>query len=159
MLAKIRRMHWRDGLSIRAVSRRTGLPRNTVWLWSRQEGLTEPKYATRTLTSTVDAWADYLSTVLKADWHRPVRNLRSGRMLFEQIQSLGYAGSYARVTERLRRWRTTQDQAPRHAAFVPMHFELDEAFRFDWSCEYVSVGGLHRRLEVAHTTLASSRAF
>ncbi len=159
MLAKIRRMHLRDGLSIREVSRRTGLSRNTVRLWLRQEGVTEPKYSARRSTSAVDAWADYLSTALKADGHRPVRSRRSGRILFEQIRSLGYTGSYARVTAWLRRWRATQDEAPRRAAFVPMQFELGEAFQFDWSCEYVFVGGLRRRLEVAHTKLAASRAF
>ncbi|MBL8492664.1 MAG: helix-turn-helix domain-containing protein, partial [Rhodocyclaceae bacterium] len=30
ILAKIRRMHYRDGMSLREVSRRTGLSRNTV---------------------------------------------------------------------------------------------------------------------------------
>jgi transposase len=40
-----------------------------------------------------------------------------------------------------------------------MSFELGDAFQFDWSCEYVFVGGLRRRLEVAFTKLASSRAF
>ena len=40
-----------------------------------------------------------------------------------------------------------------------MSFELGDAFQFDWSCESVFVGGLRRRLEVAHTKLASSRAF
>ena len=39
MLAKIRRMHLRDGLSIREVSRRTGLSKNTVKRWLRQEGV------------------------------------------------------------------------------------------------------------------------
>ncbi|MBU18140.1 MAG: hypothetical protein CL725_10640, partial [Chloroflexi bacterium] len=42
MLAKIRRMHLRDRLSMREVSRRTGLSRNTVRQWLRQEGVTEP---------------------------------------------------------------------------------------------------------------------
>ena len=51
MLAKIRRMHLRDGLSIREVSRRTGLSRNTVRQWLRQEGVTEPKYPARTSAS------------------------------------------------------------------------------------------------------------
>lgn len=40
-----------------------------------------------------------------------------------------------------------------------MSFDLGDAFQFDWSCEYVFVGGLRRRLEVAHTKLVSSRAF
>jgi hypothetical protein len=36
---------------------------------------------------------------------------------------------------------------------------LGEAFQFDWSTEYAFVGGLRRRLEVAHTKLCASRAF
>jgi transposase len=159
MLAKIRRMHLRDGLSIREVSRRTGLSRNTVRQWLRQDGVTQPKYPKREASSMVDAWEDHLSSALKADAHRPVRERRTAKMLYEQIRSLGYGGSYARLTTWLRRWRAEQEGAPRRAAFVPMSFELGDAFQFDWSCEYVFVGGLRRRLEVAHTKLASSRAF
>ena len=40
-----------------------------------------------------------------------------------------------------------------------MQFELGEAFQFDGSCEYLVIGGLRRRLEVAHTKLAASWAF
>jgi transposase len=159
MLAKIRRMHLRDGLSIREVSRRTGLSRNTVRQWLRQEGVTEPQYPQREATSAVDAWGQHLALALKADQHRPVRERRTVKMLFEQIRALGYAGSYSRVTRWARAWRVEQDAAPRRAAFMPMSFELGDAFQFDWSCEYVFVGGLRRRLEVAHTKLASSRAF
>ena len=159
MLAKIRRMHLRDGLSIREVSRRTGLSRNTVRQWLRQEGVTEPKYPARTSASVLDAWQEQLESALRADLHRPVRERRTAKALFEQIRALGYAGSYPRVVVWVRRWREEQANAPRRAAFVPMSFELGDAFQFDWSCEYVFVGGLRRRLEVAHTKLASSRAF
>jgi transposase-like protein len=131
MLAKIRRMHLRDGLSIREVSRRTGLSRNTVRQWLRQEGVTEPKYPKRETASAVDAWAEHLASALKADQHRPVRDRRTVKMLFEQIRALGYAGSYARVTRWVRAWRAEQDAAPRRAAFVPMSFELGDAFQFD----------------------------
>ena len=44
-------------------------------------------------------------------------------------------------------------------AYVPLRFALGEAFPFDWSTEYAFVGGLRRRLEVAHTKLCASRAF
>ena len=40
MLAKIRRMHLRDGKSIREISRVTGLSRNTVRGWLRQQDVT-----------------------------------------------------------------------------------------------------------------------
>lgn len=49
--------------------------------------------------------------------------------------------------------------APDRKAFVPMFFAHGEAFQFDWSCEYVWIAGLRRRLEVSHCKLASSRAF
>lgn len=75
MLAKIRRMHLRDGLSIREVSRRTGWSRNTVRQWLRQEGVTEPKYPKRETASAVNAWAEHLASALKADQHRPVPDL------------------------------------------------------------------------------------
>ena len=44
ILAKIRRMHIRDKLSIREIARRTNLSRNTVRQWLREPAMTEPKY-------------------------------------------------------------------------------------------------------------------
>jgi len=159
MLAKIRRMHLRDGMSIREVCRRTGLSRNTVRHWLRQEGVTEPKYPKRASGSAVDAFGEHLEAGLRADAQRPVRERRRARALFEQIRAIGFRGSYPRVVVWVRQWRERQAAAPRRAAFVPMSFELGEAFQFDWSCEYLFVGGLRRRLEAAHLKLAASRAF
>jgi transposase len=159
MLAKIRRMRLREGLPIREISRRTGLSKNTVKQWLRREGVTEPKYPKRTSTSVLDPWTQHLESALRTDEHRPARDRRTAKALFEQIRAMGYGGSYPRVVVWVRRWREQQANAPRRAAFVPMSFELGDAFQFDWSCEYVFVGGLRRRLEVAHTKLASSRAF
>ena len=116
MLAKIRRMHFRDGLSIREVSRRSGLSRNTVKRWLRQEGATEPKYPKREVVGVVDPWAEQLTTALRADEHRPVRERRTVKALFEQIQALGYQGSYPRVVVWVRRWRAQQANSPRRAA-------------------------------------------
>jgi transposase len=159
MLAKIRRMRLREGLPIREISRRTGLSKNTVKQWLRREGVTEPKYPKRTTKSVLDPWTQHLEAALRTDEHRPARDRRTAKALFEQIRAMGYGGSYPRVVVWVRRWREQQANAPRRAAFVPMSFELGDAFQFDWSCEYVFVGGLRRRLEVAHTKLASSRAF
>ena len=91
--------------------------------------LTQPKYPKREAASAVDARAQHLASALKADAHRPVRERRTAKMLFEQIRSLGYGGSYARLTMWLRRWRAEQDGAPRRPAFVPMRFELGDADR------------------------------
>jgi transposase len=124
---KIRRLHLRDGLSIREVSRRTGLSRNTVRQWLRQEGVTEPKYPQRERACVVAPWAKHLEAALRTDAHRPVRERRTIKALFEQIQALGYRGSYPRVVVWVRRWREAEAAAPRRAAFVPLAFELGEA--------------------------------
>ena len=159
MLAKIRRMHFRDGMSLREVARRTGLSRNTVRNWLRQPEVTEPKYPARKSVSKVDGWAELLRTWLRTDSHRAKRERRTARMMFQGIQAQGFDGSYGRVSAFVRRWRAEEAESPKRAAYVPLAFELGEAFQFDWSCEYVFVGGLRRRLEVAHVKLAASRAF
>ena len=79
--------------------------------------------------------------------------------MLEAIRAIGYTGSKGPVYEFCRQWRLEQTNKPRHAGFIPMSFELGEAFQFDWSCEYAFVAGMRRRLEVAHIKLAASRAF
>lgn len=59
MLAKIRRMHFRGGMSVREVSRRTGLSRDTVRRWLRQ-GAVEPVYPVRKRPCMIDAYCDQL---------------------------------------------------------------------------------------------------
>ena len=159
MLAKIRRMHFRDGLSVREISRKTGLARNTVRQWLRQPQVVEPRYPARTGPSVLNPYQEQLETWLRTDSHRPKRDRRTARVLFQLLQAQGYPGSYQRVTEFVRRWRAAGGAEPARAAFVPMLFPPGDAFQFDWSCEYATIAGIRRRLEVAHIKLAHSRAF
>lgn len=159
MLAKIRRMHFRDGLSLREVARRTGLSRNTIRQWLRQPDQTEPKYPVRQSPGILAPYQEQLTTWLRSDSHRPKRDRRTAKVLFQQLQAQGYPGGYGRVAAFIRRWKEAGGAQPTRAAFVPLRFAPGEAFQFDWSCEYATIGGLRRRLEVAHVKLAHSRAF
>ncbi|MCA8052080.1 helix-turn-helix domain-containing protein, partial [Burkholderia arboris] len=47
ILAKIRRMYFREKVPLREIARRTGLSRNTVRRWLRQTDAVEPKYPKR----------------------------------------------------------------------------------------------------------------
>jgi transposase len=71
---------------------------------------------------------------------------------------LGSTGGYTRVTEYIRRWRADGGRSPK-SAFVPLQFELGDAFQFDWSEEALMIGGFWRKLQVAHIKLCASRAF
>ena len=79
--------------------------------------------------------------------------------MHHELVAMGYRGSYVRVTLFARHYRQAQSSQGSGRAFVPLKFQLGEAFQFDWSTEYAFVGGLRRRLEVAHTKLCASRAF
>ena len=66
MLAKIRRMHLRDGLPLREIAKRTGLSRNTIRRWLRS-GQSEPVYPKRVSPSRLDPYRAQLETWLRAD--------------------------------------------------------------------------------------------
>jgi len=159
MLAKIRRMYFRDKLSLREIARRTGLSRNTIKHWLRDEQAVEPRYPKRAhQPSLIDPYKEVLEGWLRTDSHRPKRDRRTAKALFLLLQARGYRGSYSRIALYIRQWRVS-DALPSRSAFVPMRFAPGEAFQFDWSCEYAVIGGVRKRLEVAHVKLAHSRVF
>jgi hypothetical protein len=61
------------------------------------------------------------------------------------------------VTDFIQAWRQGEGQAVSGNAFVPLAFELGEAFQFDWSEEGLVVGGIYYRMQVSHMKLCASR--
>ena len=159
MLGKIRRMFLRDKLSLHEITKRTGLSRNTIRTWLRKpEGeVSTPTYRRGQGPVKLDPFKVAIEQALVADAHRIKQDRRTARALFEQIKTQGYTGGYSGVTDFIRGWRNREGKIPR--AFVPLKFELGEAFQFDWSEEGLVIGGVYRRLQVSHLKLCSSRAF
>ena len=158
MVGKVRRMRLRDQLSISEIAKRTGLSRNTVKKWLNAAGDKLPRYRRAKGKGKLSAFEAGLELALKADAQRPAQGRRSGKALFVQIQAQGYTGGYSRVTDFIRAWRLQAGKA-HSKAFVPLTFELGEAFQFDWSEEGMLVGGVYHRMQVAHMKLCASRAF
>ena len=158
-LGLIRRMFYRDGLSLSEIERRTGLTRKTVRRWLNAPEGTEPKYRRGPTEDTkIAPFAAHLTKALETDGRRPKRDRRSALKLFGEIQAAGFEGDYSRVTEFVRRWRLANGHAV-VKAYVPLHFELGEAFQFDWSEERLVIGGVWRKILAAHLKLCASRAF
>jgi len=158
MIGKIRRMYYRDALSISEIVKRTSLARNTVKKWLRAAPGKEPAYRRRPIPHKLTAYVDRLVSMMETDARRPKRERRTVKALFEQLQGEGYAGGYTRLTDFVRAWRLANG-AIVGRAFVPLKFALGEAFQFDWSEEGLVVGGIYRKLQVAHMKLCASRAF
>ena len=157
MFAKIRRMHFREGVSIRDISRRTGLSKNTVRHWLREPKEDVPRYPKRVNNSVVDPWSEQLRLWLVADTRRPKRERRTAMQMYDELRAAGYDGGYGRICAFIRTWKDSKEQSAL-GAFVPLTLGYGEAFRFDWSCEYVFVGGLRKRLEVAHPSVVTDRS-
>ena len=160
MIGKIRRMHRRDKKTKREISRTTGLSRNTVAKWLDEAQPVEPKYRREAAKATkLSAHEAELKQALKADAKRPKKERRTAKALFTQIKAAGYEGGYTRVTDFIRKWRQGEGQQAACKAFVPLTFELGEAFQFDWSEDGLLVGGVYYRMQVSHMKLCASGAF
>jgi len=161
LLGVIRRWAFREGVSIRAITRRTGLSRNTIRKYLRS-GAVEPKFKIPERPSKLDRFADKLSLWLKAEAGRSRKLRRTVKQLHADLAALGYDGSYSRVAAFARAWRADrlrEQQSSGRGTFVPLVFQPGEAFQFDWSEDWAVLGGERTKLQVAHFKLSYSRAF
>jgi len=86
MLGKIRRLYYRDGLSINEIRRRTSLSRNTIKKWLKGPVSSAPKYRRRGVATKLTAFMAVVRQALEADSHRPKRERRTARALHAQLK-------------------------------------------------------------------------
>lgn len=161
LLSVIRRWHYRNQHSIREISRRTGLSRNTVRKYLRS-GAVEPRFQVPDRPSKLDPYADKLSAMLRVESGKPRKQKRTVKQLHADLVALGYSGSYNRVAAFSRDWRAArqrEQQTSGRGTFVPLAFVPGEAFQFDWSEDWAIIDGERTKLQVAHVKLSYSRAF
>jgi transposase len=161
LLSVIRRWHFREGMPIREITRRTGLSRNTVRKYLAS-GVVEPRYPKRKSPTKLDDYELTLTSWLFRESRRHRKQRKNLKQLHSDLVQLGYTGSYDRVAAFARAWRQEQQEAKRTAAkntFVPLAFAPGEAFQFDWSEDYAVINGVNTKLQIAHFRLSHSRAF
>ncbi len=161
LLSVIRRWHFREGMPIREIERRTGLSRNTIRKYLRG-GTVEPKFKVPDRPSKLDPYAEKLSGWLRIEAGKSRKQRRTARQMHADLVSLGFDGGYGRVAAFVRAWkaeRQRDQQTSGRGTFVPLIFRSGEAFQFDWSEDWAIIAGRQTRLQVAHTKLSHSRAF
>ena len=157
--AKVRRMRLREGLSISEIARRTSLSRNTIKAWLREDCRSEMKYRREAGPKKLDPHVEWLKQALDTDARRPRKERRTALKLFTQMHAEGFTGSYSRVTEAIRALRAEAGAVTTRSAYVPLSFEWGEAFQLVWSEEGIVIGGIWRKVQLAHMKLCASRAF
>ena len=114
LLSVIRRWRLRYHFSIREISRRTGLSRNTVRKYLRSD-IVEPKLNVADRTSKLDPHADKLSRMLLQEAGRSRKQKRTVKQLHVDLVALGYEGSYNRVAAFAREWKIAGSESNRPA--------------------------------------------
>ena len=149
LLSVIRRWHFREGVPIREIARRTKLSRNTIRKYLAN-GELEPAYPKRKSPSKLDEYAEVLASWLARGSGRGRKQRRNLRQLYGNLVQLGYTGSYDRVAAFARIWRAQQHEATKasRGTFVPLVFAPGEAFQFDWSEDWAVVGGDREMVEI-----------
>jgi gp16 family phage-associated protein len=155
-IAKVRRDFHRHGKSIKEIARERGLSRNTVRKVLRSDA-TEFSYARDDQPyPQLGPYLGELDRLLAENEARSRRERLTLTRIHEALQGAGYAGSYDSVRRYARRWRTARARsAP--GAYVPLTFAPGEAYQFDWSQEYVLLGGVTTKVHAAHLRLCHSR--
>ena len=109
LLSVIRRWRLRDHFSIREISRRTGLSRNTVRKYLRSDSV-EPKFNVPDRPSKLDPYADKLSRMLLQEAGKSRKQKRTIKQLHADLVALGYDGSYNRVAAFAREWKAARQR-------------------------------------------------
>jgi transcriptional regulator with XRE-family HTH domain len=157
LLNIIRRIKLREKQSIREISRRTGLSRNTIAKYL-SAGTIEPTFTVPERPSKLDPFADKLAAWLKTEAGRSRKQRRTLKQLHADLVALGFTGSYGRVAAFARDWRADrqrEQQTTGRGIFVPLSFRPGEAFQFDWSEDDAVIGGERTKLQVAHIKLSA----
>ena len=161
LLSVIRRWHFREGMPIREIERRTGLSRNTIRKYLRS-GAVEPRFKVPDRPSKLDPFAEKLAGWLRIEAGRSRKQRRTVKQMHADLVALGFDGSYGRVAAFARSWKADRQrdaQTSGRGTFVPLVFQPGEAFQFDWSEDWAIIAGKQTKLQVAHTKLSHSRAF
>ena len=156
-IAEIRRRHFISGEDISSIARSLNLSRTTV----RKHLLMteEPVYQRKIQTfPKLGEFQERLKQWLETESHLPKKQRRTAQRLFEGLQAEGYRGAYDSVQRFVKHWKSEQKKTPATTkAFIPLDFPPGETCQFDWSEEFVELGGIGKKIKVGHFRLCYSR--
>jgi transposase len=154
---KIRGWILRDGRSIHAVARETGISRTTIKKYLKDPE--RPRYRARQprVGSKLNAqFESRLRELFEHDLHLRRRDRRTAKKLYEELVAEGFSGSYSPVQRFISELKKSSG-TDGGDAFIPLYFAPGDALQFDWSEEYVLLGGVQHKVHVAHFRLCHSR--
>ncbi len=156
-IENIKKMFFREGLSIREISRRTGHHRDTITKYLDLEIIQPPKY---TLTKdkphpVLGPFIPIIEEILASDESRPRKQRHTAMRIYRRlVDEYGYKGGYSTLTDYLRIVR-----AKTREAYLPLQFGLGTHAQADWGQAVFKLKGVETVAHLFLMRLSSSRAF
>jgi transposase len=156
-IAEIRRRHFISDESISSIALSLNLSRTTVR--KHLKTIEEPVYQRKNQSfPKLGEFQERLKQWLETESHLPKKQRRTAQRLFEGLQTEGYRGAYDSVQRFVKHWKSEQKKTPAATkAFIPLAFPPGETCQFDWSEEFVELGGIGKKIKVGHFRLCYSR--
>ncbi|MGV1080866.1 MAG: IS21 family transposase [Candidatus Nanopelagicales bacterium] len=156
-IAEIRRRHFISGESISSIALSLNLSRTTVR--KHLKTIEEPVYQRKNQSfPKLGEFQERLKQWLETESSLPKKQRRTAQRLFEGLQTEGYRGAYDSVQRFVKHWKSEQKKIPAATkAFIPLAFPPGETCQFDWSEEFVELGGIGKKIKVGHFRLCYSR--
>jgi len=145
------KLHFKDGLSERAISRGTGINRTTVRKILAQG--TAPKYrrSKPVARPKLDAFLAIIDGMLESDKTAPRKQRHTAKRIFDRLrEENGYTGGYTQVKCYVRECRNKTREA-----YIPLEFGPAEA-QVDWGEAIVIVDGNPQKAHMFIMTLPFS---
>jgi transposase len=150
---KVRGWILRDGRGIRAVARETGLSRPTIKKYLKDDA--PPQYrrsrerAGLKLSAVFESFSNTICSFAAV-------SVAPRRSFMRRLSRKATRGPYSPVQRFVRELKQTTGTGTGDA-FIPLHFAAGDALQFDWSEEYVMLGGVEHKVHVAHFRLCHNR--
>jgi len=150
----IRRKHFVDGLSVRAIGRELGHSRKTI-----RKALvhgTPPGYRRRQAVSSpvMDPVAKLIAAWLEQDKTRHVKQRHTAQRMYERLRDeYGFTGSASTVRRHVAKLKTKGREV-----YMPLAFDPGEEAQVDWHSGWIVENGVERKVQFFCMRLCYSKA-
>ena len=151
----------REGNSISKICVILNVSKNTVRKVIREEDIEYiPKQYQRKVVfyPKLQDYIHILEPMLIHDLKQEKKSQRSARRYHNQLEDLGYTGSYDSVRRYVKKYHEKHTTQLKNS-FIPLYFAPAEAYQFDWSEETIELAGKTTKIKLAHFKLSYSRMF
>ena len=144
----IRRKHFVDGMSGRAIATELGHSRKFV-----QKALQHPIPPGYRLTKpkprpTLDPVRPLIDAWLEQDLTRPVKQRHTGQRIYERlVQEEGFKGDPSTIRRYVANWKQARNSAGKEV-FAPLEFRPGEEAQVDWGEAWIIHNGRRRKVQL-----------